>query len=289
MMCTLTTNMKIIHTVQSMRSLSDELRKTMRISLVPTMGFLHEGHLSLVRQAKKLSDITIVSIFVNPIQFGPKEDLSRYPRDFGRDSSLLEKEGTDIIFYPSSEEMYLPSFSTFIEVQKLQDHLCGKTRTGHFVGVATVVAKLFNITKPHLAVFGQKDYQQLIVIEKMVRDLNIDIEIVAHPTVRESDGLAMSSRNTYLNASERQKALQINLSLKEAENLFKKGERNSTIIKNTVINVLHRKEGVDIEYVEVCNTDTLEEQEVIDKKAVLAIACRVGKTRLIDNTILMEA
>jgi pantoate--beta-alanine ligase len=283
------TKMKIIKTVREMQQLSDELRKTKRISLVPTMGYLHEGHLALVRRAKELGHIVVVSIFVNPIQFGPQEDLAKYPRDFDRDAGLLEKEKTDIIFYPDADEMYPGAFSTYVEIKKLEDYLCGKSRMGHFVGVATVVAKLFNIVKPHFAVFGQKDYQQLIIIEKMVKDLNMDIDIIGHPTVREQDGLAMSSRNTYLSPEERDKALLISRSLKRVEVLFREGERNTATLKKEVEGILHQKEGINIEYVNLCDTDTLEELDIIRNKAVLAIACRIGKTRLIDNTILTEA
>jgi pantoate--beta-alanine ligase len=281
--------MKIIKTIREMQQLSDELRKSKRISLVPTMGYLHEGHLALVRRAKELGHIVVVSIFVNPIQFGPQEDLAKYPRDFNRDAELLEKEKTDIIFYPDADEMYPGVFSTYVEVKKLEDHLCGKSRMGHFVGVATVVAKLFNIVKPHCAVFGQKDYQQLIIIEKMVKDLNMDIDIIGHPTVREQDGLAMSSRNTYLSPEERDKALLISRSLKKVEVLFREGERNTATLKKEVEGILYQKEGINIEYVNLCDTDTLEELDTIRNKAVLAIACRIGKTRLIDNTILTEA
>jgi pantoate--beta-alanine ligase len=281
--------MKIIKTVREMQQLSDELRRTKRIAFVPTMGYLHEGHLALVRRAKELGHIVVVSIFVNPIQFGPQEDLAKYPRDFGRDSALLDKEKTDIIFYPDADEMYPGAFSTYVEVKKLEDYLCGKSRMGHFVGVATVVAKLFNIVKPHFAVFGQKDYQQLIIIEKMVKDLNMDIDIIGYPTVREQDGLAMSSRNTYLSPEERDKALLINRSLKKVEELFRAGERNTAALKKEVEGILHQKEGINIEYVHLCDTDTLEELDIIRNKAVLAIACRIGKTRLIDNTILTEA
>ena len=283
------TKMKIIKTVREMQQLSDELRRTKRIAFVPTMGFLHEGHLALIRRAKELGHIVVVSIFVNPIQFGPQEDLAKYPRDFGRDSALLDNEKTDIIFYPDADEMYPGAFSTYVEVKKLEDYLCGKSRMGHFVGVATVVAKLFNIVKPHFAVFGQKDYQQLIIIEKMVKDLNMDIDIIGYPTVREQDGLAMSSRNTYLSPEERDKALLINRSLKKVEELFRAGERNTAALKKEVEGILHQKEGINIEYVHLCDTDTLEELDIIRNKAVLAIACRIGKTRLIDNTILTEA
>ena len=289
MMPTHITEMKIVKTIKEMQALSDELRKTKRIGFVPTMGYLHEGHLSLVAKAKELADIAVASIFVNPIQFGPSEDLATYPRDFDRDAALLEKEKTDIIFHPDASEMYPEAFSTYVEVKKLEDHLCGKTRFGHFVGVATVVTKLFNIVKPHFAVFGQKDFQQFVIIEKMVRDLNMDIEIIGYPTVREKDGLAMSSRNTYLSESEREKALLISTSLKKVEKLFREGERNTAILKKEVEGVLCQKEGINVEYINVCDTATLEELADVQKKAVLAIACRVGKTRLIDNTILTEA
>jgi len=272
-----------------MQRTADELRKNKTIGFVPTMGYLHEGHLALVRAARKLADVAVVSIFVNPIQFGPSEDLSRYPRDFDRDAKLLEQENTDIIFYPDDGEMYEKNFSTYVEVKKLENHLCGKSRIGHFTGVATVVTKLFNIVKPHYAVFGQKDYQQLMVIERMVRDLSQDVEIVPHPTVREPDGLAMSSRNSYLSADERRKALLISASLRHAEELFRTGVRDAGTIRAAVDATLHNEDGIDVEYIDICDATTLEDIPVMNKKAVLAIACRIGKTRLIDNTILTEA
>jgi pantoate--beta-alanine ligase len=289
MMPTHTTKMKIVNTISEMQKLSDELRKTKRIGFVPTMGYLHEGHLSLIRKAKESGDIAIASIFVNPIQFGPQEDLAKYPRDFERDAALLEREETDIIFHPFAEDMYFHDFSTYVEVKRLEDFLCGKTRAGHFVGVATVVTKLFNIVKPHFAVFGQKDFQQLVIVEKMVRDLNMDIEIIGYPIVREPDGLAMSSRNTYLSADERDKALLISASLRKAEKLFLEGERRTAVFKKEVEGVLRQKEGIAVEYISVCDTRSLEELDAIKTRAVLAIACRIGKTRLIDNTILTEA
>jgi pantoate--beta-alanine ligase len=281
--------MKVVKTVKEMQSLADGLRKDKRIGFVPTMGYLHEGHLALVRKARELSDIVVVSIFVNPIQFGPTEDLSRYPRDFARDAELLENEKTDIIFYPEAGDVYPEGYSTYVEVKGLEDYLCGKTRTGHFVGVATVVNKLFNIVKPHFAVFGQKDYQQLRIIEKMVRDLNMDLTIVGHPTVREKDGLAMSSRNTYLSPEEREKALLISQSIRMAERLFKEGERDVAVIEGETAKVLGSKGEVNIEYISISDADTLTQVERIEGRVVLAIACRIGKTRLIDNTILMEA
>ncbi|MDR2018845.1 MAG: pantoate--beta-alanine ligase [Syntrophobacterales bacterium] len=281
--------MKIVKTVKEMQTLADGLRKEKLIGFVPTMGYLHEGHLALVRKARELGDIVVVSIFVNPIQFGPTEDLSRYPRDFDRDAGLLIREKTDIIFFPEAHDIYPEGYSTYIEVKGLEDYLCGKTRTGHFLGVATVVNKLFNIVKPHFAVFGQKDFQQLRIIEKMIRDLNMDITIVPHPTVREKDGLAMSSRNTYLSPEERARALRIYASIKRAEEMFREGERDVSVLREEVIRLLGSGDGVDIEYVSFSDADTLRELDKIESKALLAIACRVGKTRLIDNINLMEA
>jgi pantoate--beta-alanine ligase len=282
--------MRIIKTVKEIQEAAESLRREgKKIGLVPTMGYLHEGHLSLVKMARGLTDVVVVSIFVNPAQFGPKEDFSKYPRDLQRDVKLLEKEHTDIVFFPEDKDMYPEGYSTNIQVKGLEDYLCGKTRAGHFVGVATVVAKLLNIVKPHLAVFGQKDYQQMRVIQKMVKDLNMDIEIIPHPTLREKDGLAMSSRNTYLSPTEREKALLIYRAIKKVEEIFKEGQREAPALKEEAKRVLSSKNGIDIEYISICNTDTLEEVDQIKDKALLAIACRIGRTRLIDNTILMEA
>ncbi len=281
--------MRIIKTVKEMQEVADELRKDKKIGFVPTMGYLHEGHLALVKKAREISDVVIASIFVNPTQFGPSEDLARYPRDFERDRKLLEQEKTDIIFSPDVNEMYPLEYSTYVQVRGLEDYLCGRTRTGHFIGVATVVAKLFNIVKPHFSVFGQKDYQQLKIIERMVRDLNMDLEIVPYPTVREPDGLAMSSRNTYLSPDEREKALLIYAAMKRVESLFKCGERDVSVLVKVVKQILSSKEGIEIEYITLSDAETLVEIEKIEKKAVLAIACRIGRTRLIDNTILTEA
>lgn len=285
---TLSTNMKTITTIKEMQAVSNELRKDKKIGFVPTMGYLHEGHLALVKKARELGDIVIVSIFINPTQFGPNEDLAKYPRDFDRDANLLEQEKTDIIFFPESKEMYPKGYSTYVQVRDLQNQLCGKSRTGHFVGVATVVAKLFNVVKPHFAVFGQKDYQQLKVIERMVQDLNMDIEIIGYPTVREQDGLAMSSRNTYLSPDERSRALLISASLAEAERLFRNGTRDAALIQREVERVLKSKEGIDVEYVSISDPETLEDVTQIKDKALVAIACHVGKTRLIDNKVLTE-
>jgi pantoate--beta-alanine ligase len=278
--------MRTVTTVKEMQALSDELRRDKRIAFVPTMGYLHEGHLALVRKAREFADVVVVSIFINPTQFGPQEDLAKYPRDFDRDARLLEQEKTDIVFYPESKEMYPKGYSTYVQVRELQNHLCGKSRVGHFVGVATVVAKLFNIVKPHFAVFGQKDYQQLKVIERMVKDLNMDLEILPCPTVREKDGLAMSSRNTYLSPEEREKALLIYGAMTKVESLVQDGERDASKLREAAEQILTSRDGVAIEYVSITDTDTLEEVDQLENKALLAIACHVGKTRLIDNTIL---
>ncbi len=281
--------MKIIRTVKEMQDTSDDFRKEGKtIGFVPTMGYLHEGHLALVRKARELADVTVASIFVNPIQFGPKEDLARYPRDFERDSALLEQELTDALYFPDVAEMYPQGYSTYVEVKELEDHLCGLTRKGHFGGVATVVAKLFNAVKPHFAVFGQKDYQQLKVIQRMVKDLNMDLEIVGFPTVREEGGLAMSSRNAYLGADEREKALLIYASMKKVEALFRDGERTARVLEAEARRVLTSRDGIDIEYVTVCDAETFHGLEEVGKCALLAIAAKVGKTRLIDNTVLTE-
>ena len=281
--------MRIIRTVKEMQEASDVFRKEgKKIGFVPTMGYLHEGHLALARKARELADVAVASIFVNPIQFGPKEDLARYPRDFERDRALLERELTDVIYFPDAAEMYPQGYSTYVEVRELPDHLCGLSRKDHFGGVATVVAKLFNAVKPHLAIFGQKDYQQLKVIQRMVRDLNMDIEIIGYPTVREEEGLAMSSRNAYLSADEREKALLIQASMKRVEKLFKEGERKARVLEGEARRVLTSKDGIDIEYVTLCDPETFHGLEEVGTSALLAIAAKVGKTRLIDNTVLTE-
>jgi len=281
--------MKIVRTVKEMHKTSDALRREgRRIALVPTMGCLHEGHLSLVREAKELADVVVVSIFVNPTQFGPKEDFGRYPRDFEGDRALLDKESADIIFSPGVPEMYPKGYSTYVEVKGLADHLCGLHREGHFLGVATVVMKLFNAVKPHVAVFGQKDYQQLKIIERMARDLDMDVEVIGLRTVREADGLAMSSRNAYLSEEERGKALLINRAIKRAEEAFRNGERKASRLSEEVRKILGSNNGINIEYVTVCDAETLVDLERVDKRALIAVAASVGKTRLIDNTVLAE-
>jgi len=279
--------MELIKTISQMKKISSKWKKEgQKIAFVPTMGFLHEGHLALVRKARELGDKLVVSIFVNPLQFGPKEDFRDYPRDLERDLSLLEKEETDVVFAPSAEEMYSPDFQTYVEVTKLTQSLCGAFRPGHFKGVTTVVLKLFNIVKPDIAIFGEKDYQQLQVIKQMVKDLNLDVEIVGHPTVREKDGLAMSSRNTYLSSLERNSALCLYKALLLAEKLVKEGEKNPQKIKKQLENFIHGFPFTKVQYIELVDPQTLEPVKIIDKPVLCALAVYVGKARLIDNKII---
>jgi pantoate--beta-alanine ligase len=256
------------------------------IALVPTMGYFHEGHLSLMRMAGRLADHVVVSLFVNSLQFGPREDLSRYPRDLQRDARLAANEQVDVLFVPADKEMYSPDFATRVRVDSITDTLCGKQRPGHFEGVTTVVAKLFNIIKPHYAVFGQKDFQQLTVIRKMVRDLNWDIEIVAHPIVREDDGLAMSSRNTYLSKEERTKALCLHKAIQHARTRFAEGITDAGRLKSEIQAFISGTSGVTIDYISLVDKDTLADKKIVDSHSVLALAVRVGRTRLIDNSFM---
>jgi pantoate--beta-alanine ligase len=281
--------MRIISKVKEMQKVADELRKEGKIiGVVPTMGYLHEGHLSLIRLAKEKSDVVITTIFVNPLQFAPNEDYDRYPRDFERDVKLAQSAGCDIIFHPSVEEMYPQNFLTYVEVDKLTKVLEGEFRPTHFRGVTTVVAKLFNITKPHIAVFGQKDAQQALIIKQMVRDLNFDIEIIVAPIIREPDGLAMSSRNVYLSDSERKDATVLYESLKLAEKLIENGERNSENIILKMEELIKSKPTAKIDYIAIVEPETLEKVETLSegKEYLIALAVRIGSTRLIDNTIV---
>lgn len=279
--------MQIIKHIQEMRSWSEaERRDGRRIVLVPTMGALHDGHLRLVREGRKRGERLVASLFVNPAQFAPHEDYTTYPRDFERDRVLLEKQKVDVLFHPSVPDMYPEGYQSHVEVEKLGSLLCGAFRPGHFRGVATVVAKLFNIIRPHVAIFGAKDYQQLQIIRRMASDLNLDVEVVGHPTVREKDGLAMSSRNGYLNPAERKAAFCLYRSLKRAESLVLAGERESKQIIDAVRTVVEKEPLARIEYARMCHPESLEEVVRIDGEALLALAVRVGKARLIDNTIL---
>ncbi|MGA2936552.1 MAG: pantoate--beta-alanine ligase [Syntrophobacteraceae bacterium] len=279
--------MRIIENIAEMQRLADTWRAGgERIAFVPTMGFLHEGHLDLMRTARKLGTKAVVSIFVNPTQFAPTEDFESYPRDLQRDLDLSTAVGTDLAFVPRMDEMYPERFQTYVNVTQVTENLCGMSRPVFFRGVATVVSKLFHAVKPHIAVFGQKDFQQLVTIRRMVKDMNMDIDIVGHPIVREKDGLAMSSRNTYLKPEERPAALRLNRSLKEARELVDSGERNASVILKAVNDCLTTGGGATVDYARLCNPDTIEDVEVISGPTLLALAVWVGKTRLIDNRVL---
>jgi pantoate--beta-alanine ligase len=260
-----------------------------RIVLVPTMGYLHEGHLALVDSARQHADIVVMSIYVNPLQFGPSEDLARYPRDLERDVAMAGARGVNYVFAPDDHEMY-GDLKTAVTVHapKLSDRMCGHFRPGHFEGVLTVVAKLFNIVRPDVAVFGQKDFQQAMLIRRMVRDLSFDIDIVVTPIVREADGLAMSSRNIYLSSEERRAALALSQSLRAAQDQYRAGERNVHWLITSVRSMLQSAEGVRMQYAEIVDPQTLEAPAVANDDSVIAVAAFVGKTRLIDNVILGE-
>jgi pantoate--beta-alanine ligase len=279
--------METIEQVTRMQIRAEELRMAgQTIALVPTMGFFHEGHLELMRVGKKHGDVVIFSIFVNPLQFGPSEDYESYPRDLEGDLAKAEKAGADIAFLPSGREMYPEGFQTKINVKNVTQPLCGLARPGHFDGVTTVVAKLFHIAKPHLAIFGQKDYQQLTVISRMVKDLNMDIQIVGVPTVREADGLAMSSRNSYLNAEERRSALCLKKALDLAEEWVQSGEKEAGKVRAGMLNLIEHTAHTKIDYINICNPITLDDKELIEDEILIALAVKVGKTRLIDNRLI---
>lgn len=277
---------RLVKSVKAMKELSEASRKKgASIGFVPTMGYLHDGHISLVREAKKRNDIVVVSIFVNPTQFGPREDLKKYPRDMKGDLKLLSKYKVDAVFCPSVGEMYPEGYGTYIEVKGLSDKLCGASRPGHFRGVATVVAKLFNIVSPHAAYFGEKDFQQLVIIKKMTADLNMDIKIVSMPTVRESDGLAMSSRNSYLSKEERSRAPAIFRSLKLAKMLIRSRVKSAERIRAAMAKLM-KASGLKIDYISICDPRTLDEKKAVKGKTLVAVAAYAGKTRLIDNIVI---
>lgn len=280
--------MEIIRTVREMQRFADAARVAgRRIVLVPTMGYLHEGHASLVREAARRGDEAVVSIFVNPTQFGPAEDLDAYPRDFERDVALSEAAGATVIFAPEAAEIYGPGFQTYVALERLPAHLCGLSRPIHFRGVATVVSKLFHIVKPHAAVFGEKDYQQLLVVRRMVRDLNFDVEIVGGPIVREPDGLAMSSRNVYLSPEERAQALCLNRSLAEAEARVQGGETDAARVLDAVRTRIAAEPDAEIDYVNLVDPETLDDASAIRGPVLMALAVKIGRTRLIDNRMLV--
>ena len=279
--------MKVYKNTKLLIDAIDKIKKqNLSIGFVPTMGYLHEGHLSLIRRAKKDADFVIVSIFVNPIQFGPKEDFKKYPRNIKKDTRLCRENGVDIIFTPSAKSIYQNSFSTYVNVENLTENLCGASRKGHFRGVTTVVTKLFNIIKPDMAYFGQKDAQQVVVIKKMVKDLNVPLKIKIMPIIREKDGLAMSSRNAYLNSQERLRALSIYKSLKLAKALYKNGERNAKKIIKKMRNLISKEKYIKVDYVSIVDLENLKNINKISKKILIAVAVKIGKIRLIDNIIL---
>lgn len=282
--------MEVIEKTDGMQQKAEELRLAGKVlGFVPTMGFFHEGHLELMRVARKHCDVVIISIFVNPMQFGPKEDLTAYPRDLEGDLAKARQVGVDIAFVPTVDQIYTEDFESRVSVEKVTKHLCGLSRPTHFDGVTTIVAKLFNITKPHLAVFGQKDYQQLTVISRMVKDLNMDLQILGVPTYREPDGLAMSSRNSYLNAEERKSALCLKKSLDLAREMVRKGETQSAAIKKAIEDLVRSQPYTQIDYVNLCDPFTLDDVDTLTGETLLALAVRIGKTRLIDNCVLGKA
>jgi len=277
-------DIKIVDKIKDMQSLSNKIRKEGRsISFVPTMGALHEGHLSLMRTAKEKCDFLVVSIFVNPTQFGPGEDFNKYARDLEGDIKKISIIGVDAVFFPDVDEIYPEGYETYIEVEELQKPLCGQYRPGHFKGVATVVLKLFNIVKPDVAVFGEKDYQQLLIIKKMVRDLHLEIEIVGMPIIREKDGLAMSSRNAYLSDEDRSKALALSKSLTEIKNMFNDGNKDTSELVKAGTGVLKKNSVSAIDYLEIRDGTRLEKPRVAKNGDIAAVAARIGNARLIDN------
>ncbi len=274
-------------TISQLREIVNEWKQQgKRIGLVPTMGYLHEGHLSLIDYIKSHCDCVIASVFVNPKQFGPGEDIDRYPQDFERDMQLLQERGVDVLFIPESNEIYPDDYYTYVQVDELGKGLCGRSRPTHFRGVTTIVSKLFLITKCDVAAFGQKDYQQAVIIQRMVKDLNFDIQIIVCPTVREEDGVAMSSRNSYLSAEERSSAVHLYQSLKRAENLFKSGELHAARLREEMKSSLLSTPEINVDYLEVVDAETLQSIDKVHRITLLAGAVWVGKTRLIDNILI---
>ena len=278
--------MQILKTMEDYRRWRKALEPDRSVGFVPTMGALHAGHLRLVESSRKANPVTVVSIFVNPLQFGPTEDFSRYPRPFGQDSDLCRAAGADAIFAPESSDFYPPGFSTYCEVEGLDKHLCGSSRPGHFRGVCTVVLKLFNIVRPHRAFFGQKDIQQALILKKMVRDLSVDLELVIVETVREDSGLALSSRNVYLTLDERARASSLSRGLFRAREAWEKGEKSAAKLKEIIRMQIESSSPTRVEYIEAVSQEGLTPVEILTVPSVLAVAVYYGKTRLIDNVLL---
>ncbi|PIV22896.1 MAG: pantoate--beta-alanine ligase [Deltaproteobacteria bacterium CG03_land_8_20_14_0_80_45_14] len=278
--------MEVIKTIKEMKEFSSQARRAGKtIAFVPTMGFFHDGHLSLMREGRRRCDLLIISLFVNPTQFGPNEDFKNYPRDFERDRKMAEEVGADVLFAPEASDMYPSNHQTIVRVEKVTQNLCGRSRPVHFQGVATVVLMLFEIVTPHAAIFGEKDYQQLVTIQQMVRDLHMRVEVVGMPTVREEDGLAMSSRNRYLLLEERKAALSLYRSLQKAKELLQKGERKAERILHEMKEIFQSEPLVKIDYVQICDAYSLQDVNQIEGDVVVALAAYLGKTRLIDNLI----
>ncbi len=279
--------MKVLKTIDEMKAWSRKVRQDGKtLGLVPTMGYLHEGHLSLARQSMSTCDRTVVSIFVNPKQFGPNEDLDTYPRELEADRRQLERLGVDALFLPTADDMYPKGFQTYVHVEEITDQLCGKSRREFFRGVTTIVLKLFHIVQPHSAFFGEKDRQQLEVIRKMVDDLNLDVEIVGLPIIREPDGLAMSSRNQYLGKAERKTAQSLHEALQQAQQLVAQGESSVATLRSRMRTIIEREGRAQVDYISVCDPQHFEELEEIQGKAMIALAVHVGKARLIDNCLI---
>jgi pantoate--beta-alanine ligase len=278
--------MEVIKTIKDMKEFSSQTRRAGKtIAFVPTMGYFHDGHLSLMREGRRRGNLLIISLFVNSTQFGPNEDFKNYPRDFERDSKMAEEVGVDVLFAPEASDLYPLNHQTIVRVEKVTQNLCGRSRPIHFQGVTTVVMMLFEIVMPHVAIFGEKDYQQLVTIQQMVRDLHLSVEVVGMPTVREVDGLAMSSRNAYLLPEERKAALSLYRSLQKAKELLRKGERKADRILHEMKGIFQSEPLVRIDYVQICDATTLQDVDRIEGDVVVALAAYLGKTRLIDNLV----
>lgn len=279
--------MMIIEDLDVLRDEINRMKAAVKtVGFVPTMGYLHEGHLSLVRKSVRTADCTVVSIFVNPIQFGPQEDFEEYPRDPQHDYGLLEKEGVDVVFVPKTAEVYPEGYKTYVEVHDLQDRLCGKSRPGHFRGVCTIVLKLLNMVRPDVVFFGQKDAQQAVIIRRMVKDLDLDVSVEVLPIIRDGDGLALSSRNAYLTEEQRRQALALSRSLKEARKLIEEGERRASSVIQRMRDIIQEEPEARIDYVEVVDLENLDPLETIIGEALIAVAVFIGRVRLIDNTVI---
>lgn len=278
---------RVVRHVRHMHRVADRMRKDgLRIGLVPTMGYLHEGHASLMRQIGRVTDRTVVSVFVNPAQFGPGEDFETYPRDFERDLAMVHSEGGDLVYAPSTAEMYPDGYATYLEVERLADHLCGASRPGHFRGVATVVTKLLTAVKPHVAIFGQKDAQQTGVVRRIVADLNLDVEILIAPTVREADGLAKSSRNRYMTPRHRRRATVLFRALQEGRDLVLEGEKRASAVIDAMRRRVTLSPGVAVDYIAAVDAEDFRPVEALGDRVLLAAAVRFGESRLIDNIVV---